>query len=52
MDKRKSSKNGDALQLHIDRKKEMMEYDRQDNKHEKWKTPDACSEEIHEELRT
>ena len=29
MDKRKSSKNGDALQLHIDRKKEMMEYDRQ-----------------------
>ena len=27
MDKRKSSKNGDALQLHIDRKKEMMEYD-------------------------
>ena len=29
MDKRKSSKNRDALQLHIDRKKEMMEYDRQ-----------------------
>lgn len=29
MDKRKSSKNGDALQFHIDRKKEMMEYDRQ-----------------------
>ena len=25
MDKRKSSKNGDALQLHIDRKKKMME---------------------------